>query len=149
MPKITTLESFGVSFGILTEKFLTSGLERFEIDCETAGQAINIRMRLNQYWKVLRTVPIEQVPPGLRNFLPEMANLSVLHTKGDRKVILTTKDERKMDQKLLQQIGRIDEILKKNPLDVIDKMKSPEAAKNTSAQSAEEALASRMELPET
>lgn len=123
MPKITTLESFGVSFGIMTEKFLTSGLELFEMECETVGEAINLRMRFNQYWKVLRTLPEDKVPPGLRPFLPELGQLSILHEKNARKIVLTTKDERKMDKKIIGHMAKMDQLLSNNRA-----MKVPEAA---------------------
>lgn len=104
------LESFGNSFGILTLKFLESGKPEHEIECESRGQAINIRLRMNQYWKVLRQIPPSQVPPAIVPWLDQIPQLTCKNPK-DRPciVILTTKDTRILDTVLLRSADKVEQ----------------------------------------
>lgn len=102
-----TLDSFGNSFGMFTLKFLESGKEEFLIPCNSKGEAINVRMRFHQYWKLLRNIPESQVPPGLVPYLPDIANLTS-KAKDEFTVMICTKDQRNMDKSIL---GALDSLM--------------------------------------
>jgi hypothetical protein len=107
------LDSFGATFGIATQKFLDSGREALEIKCSTKGAAINIRMKFNQYWKMLRNAQPESLPVGIRDYLDRIGDLCTL-TKPDDPftVVISTKDKRKLDQAINAALAGMDEALK-------------------------------------
>lgn len=107
MARNYSLDAFGTSYAFLTIKFFESGLKEYKVDCESFGQAVNIRMRLNTYWKVIRKVPPSQLPLDLQKWLDQVPNLTIKNKKNEPWFIITTKDERILDRVMIAAANKI------------------------------------------
>ena len=109
-----SFSNFGPTFGMATLQFLQSGRERFEVPCDTVGQATNLRMRFHQFWKLARSVSQEALShacgPDLAARQAELGDLTMLSDKAHpRLAIIARKSQRKLDEavlKALQNIGK-------------------------------------------